>query len=202
MPIRPCILLLATLALPAQAATLVVDLRDATGAPLADAVVSVRAIGRPTPRPVGFAWGSQVVQRNIQFEPAVLIVPVGTVVGFLNQDAVRHHVYSFSAPKRFELKLFGHESTRKVLFDKTGTVALGCNIHDRMRGFIRIVDTAWANRSDARGRVTIDGITTGVVTLTVWHAGARAKNQEASFDVVVPAAGTISRSVTVPLRAR
>ena len=202
MHIRLSLLLLSTFALPAQAATLVVDLRDATGAALADAVVSVRAIGRSTPRPAGFPWGSEVVQQNIRFEPAVLIVPVGTAVGFPNRDAVRHHVYSFSAPKRFDLKLYGGESTRKILFDKTGTVALGCNIHDRMQGFLRIVDTAWANRSDARGRVTIDGITPGAVALTVWHSGARAKNQEARFDIVVPAAGSISRSITVPLRAR
>lgn len=190
------------LATPAHAATLVVDLRDTAGKPLADAVVTVHAVGRPTPRATSFAWGSEVVQRNIQFQPAVLIVPAGASVSFPNHDAVRHHVYSFSTPKKFDLKLYGRQTARAVLFDKTGTVALGCNIHDRMQGFLRVVDTAWANRSDAAGRLTIEGITPGPVAMTVWHAGARAKNQEARFEVVVPATGAISRTVTIPQRAR
>lgn len=202
MTLRLSLLLTLAIAAPADAATLVVDLRDASGAPVVDAVVTVHAVGRPTPRPAGFAWGSQVVQQDIQFQPAVLIVPVGAAVGFPNRDAVRHHVYSFSTPKRFELKLYGRETARTVTFDKTGTIALGCNIHDGMQGFLRVVDTAWANRSDARGRVTIDGITPGAVAMTVWHAGARAKNQEAVFQIVMPAAGTISRGVTVPQRSR
>lgn len=190
------------LATPGQAASLVVDLRDASGAPLADAVVSVQATGRATPRPSGFPWGSQIVQQNIQFQPRVLIVPTGAAVAFPNRDSVRHHVYSFSKPKRFELKLYGRETARAVTFDKGGTVALGCNIHDAMQGFIRIVDTAWANKSDARGRVVIEGVSPGPAVLTVWHAGARAKNQEASFVIAVPQSGTLARAVTVPLRGR
>lgn len=198
------LLALPTLALafaaPAQAANLVIDLRDASGAPLADAVVSVQATGRATPKPTGFPWGSQIVQQNIQFQPRVLIVPTGAAVAFPNRDAVRHHVYSFSKPKRFELKLYGRETARAVTFDKGGTVALGCNIHDAMQGFIRVVDTAWANKSDARGRVVVEGVSAGPAILTVWHAGARAKDQEASFAIAVPASGTLARAVTVPLR--
>ncbi|CAA9499846.1 MAG: Protein containing plastocyanin/azurin family domain [uncultured Sphingomonadaceae bacterium] len=190
------------LACPAGAAGVVIDLRDARGAPLTDVVVTVHATGRPTPRPEGLPWGAQVVQRNIQFQPAVMLVPVGATVGFPNQDAVRHHVYSFSKPKRFELKLYGREAARTVTFDKPGTVTLGCNIHDRMRGFLRVVDTAWAGKSDARGRVAIDGVTPGAATITVWHGAARAKGQEASFAVVVPASGELARAITVPLRDR
>lgn len=190
------------LACPAGAASLVVDLRDARGAPLADAVVTVHASGRPTPRPQGLPWGAQVVQQNIQFQPTVLLVPVGASVGFPNRDAVRHHVYSFSKPKRFEIKLYGREAARTVTFDKPGTVALGCNIHDRMRGFLRVVDTAWAAKSDARGRVVIDGVTPGAATITVWHGAARAKGQEASFAVAIPPSGALARAITVPLQDR
>lgn len=189
-------------AAPVHAASLVVDLRDASGAPLADAVVSVHATGRATPRPSGFPWGAQIVQQNIQFQPRVLIVATGAAVAFPNHDAVRHHVYSFSKPKRFELKLYGRETARTVTFDKSGTVALGCNIHDAMQGFIRVVDTAWANKSNASGRVVIEGVSPGAAVLTVWHAGARAKNQEASFSITVPPSGTLARAVTVPLRGR
>ena len=72
-----------------------------------------------------------VSQRNIQFHPFLTIVPVGADVSFPNLDPTKHHVYSFSPAKRFELKLFARDQSRTVHFDKPGVVALGCNIHDR-----------------------------------------------------------------------
>ena len=66
-----------------------------------------------------------MTQQNIAFNPYVLIVPVGSTVGFPNKDKVRHHVYSFSAAKKFELKLYGQQEERTVTFDKTGVVRAG-----------------------------------------------------------------------------
>jgi predicted signal transduction protein with EAL and GGDEF domain len=43
-------------------------------------------------------------------------------------DPFRHHVYSFSPAKRFELKLVVRDQSRKVAFDRPGVVAIGCNI--------------------------------------------------------------------------
>ena len=81
-------------------------LRTSTGQPGADAVVSFRPTGaRPAPpRPTRTY---EMVQEGIQFTPDVLIVPVGAQVVFPNKDKVRHHVYSFSAAKRFEFKFLG-----------------------------------------------------------------------------------------------
>jgi hypothetical protein len=112
-------------------------------------------------------------QRDLQFRPFVLIVPVGSDVSFPNHDTVRHHVYSFSPAKTFELRLYGHDETRRVRFDKAGVVALGCNIHDDMTAFIRVVDTPWVGRTDARGEVLITDVPAGSATLVVWHPYVR-----------------------------
>src|ERR1700744_598179 len=117
-PVRSLLLAAAALfvAPPVLAADLTVSLKSATGTPVANAVVSFRpAAGVPTPRPQG---RYEMVQENIQFHPFVLIVPVGASVSFPNHDRVRHHVYSFSAAKRFQLKLYGREETRAVQFGK------------------------------------------------------------------------------------
>ena len=53
-----------------------------------------------------------MAQQNIAFVPHVLIVPVGSSVTFPNRDKVRHHVYSFSKAKKFDLKLYGKDETR------------------------------------------------------------------------------------------
>ena len=104
------------------------------------------------PRAPRRAGGRFVVsQKNLQFHPFLTIVPVGADVSFPNLDPTKHHVYSFSPAKRFELKLFAKDQSRTVHFDKPGVVALGCNIHDQMSAFIVVTDSAWTARTNAQG---------------------------------------------------
>jgi plastocyanin len=85
----------------------------------------------------------EMAQQKKQFVPEVLVVPVGSEVRFPNHDTVRHHVYSFSPAKKFELKLYTGTPANPVLFDRPGVVVLGCNIHDQMVGWILVVDTPY-----------------------------------------------------------
>src|SRR6266566_2126961 len=86
------------------AASLVVDVRDTHGSPVADAVVYAVPEGRHAPVPTHAA--AVVDQKNRMFVPHVLPVQVGTAVSFPNSDKVRHQVYSFSAAKKFQLPLY------------------------------------------------------------------------------------------------
>src|SRR5690606_3582709 len=45
-------------------------------------------------------------QVDRQFNPHILPVPKGASVSFTNSDTILHHVYSFSAVRTFELKLY------------------------------------------------------------------------------------------------
>jgi len=114
---------------------------------------------------------------------------------------VRHHVYSFSPIKTFELKLFGKDQTRSVRFDKPGVVALGCNIHDNMVAFIKVVDTPYAAKSDADGRLTLHGLPAGPVQVHIWHPYMKAPDNEIVRTVMVPASGSANEAVQVDLRA-
>lgn len=157
----------------AQAAGLTVQVRNDKGQPVAGAVVTVRLLGRPTPAPRP-GQPARVTQQNLQFHPFTLVVPVGTTVSFPNLDQLRHHVYSFSPAKRFELKLYAREQNRTVTFDKPGVVPLGCNIHDSMTAFIAVVDTPWAVTTDGSGNAVLDGLPPGAVSVSVWHPYLRA----------------------------
>jgi plastocyanin len=196
-------LVLALLALsfapgPARAADLVVSVRTPEGRPVQDAVVTIpaRASG-----PIRFAWPYRMAQRNMQFDPFVLVVPVGAEVAFPNLDNVRHHVYSFSAPHPFELKLYSRDETRVVRFDKPGVVALGCNIHDSMVAFILVVETPYAAKTDAAGQAVLRGAPAGTVTVRVWHPYLKAPTNTVLAQAVVPAAGAGRVAVTAGLRA-
>ncbi len=161
---------------PATAADLVVSVRGDDGTVLQDAVVVAKpASGAASPGPVRFSWPLTMTQQNIAFNPYVLIVPVGSEVGFPNKDKVRHHVYSFSAAKRFELKLYGEQQERTVVFDKAGIVPLGCNIHDQMIGFIYVTDSPYTAKTNAAGDAVIRGLPGGPASMTVWHPDMKAR---------------------------
>lgn len=169
----------------ASAATVTVDVRGADGRPLRDAVVSVDTGG-----PAAVPHGPYLMeQRDIAFQPHVLIVPVGASVGFPNRDQVRHHVYSFSKAKTLNLKLYGKEEARSVGFDKPGVVALGCNIHDQMSGFVYVTATPYAAVSDAAGHVAITGVPAGGATLRIWHPSIRAGDNMLAQAVTIAPAG-------------
>src|SRR5262245_35721251 len=93
---------------PALAADLSVTVRSTTGAPIADAVVTVSGDGR---LPANYGQPLQVQQKDLQFHPFMLVVPKGATVTFPNLDKTRHHVYSFSKVAPFELKLYAAGET-------------------------------------------------------------------------------------------
>jgi len=161
------------LAAPLAAAPLSVRVVDAAGHPVRDAVVTLYPAGNAAraPRPGG---RYVVSQKNIQFHPFLSIVPVGADVSFPNLDPTKHHVYSFSPAKRFELKLFAKDQSRTVHFDKAGVVALGCNIHDQMSAFIVVTDSVWTARTNAQGMATFGDAPNAPGRLTAWHPYLRA----------------------------
>ncbi|NIJ18669.1 hypothetical protein FHS95_000338 [Sphingomonas naasensis] len=186
-------------ALPAHAGDVAVRVVDAAGKPVADAVVTIHPAAGVR-GPIHFPWPTTMVQKNIAFNPGTLIVPVGATVSFPNEDKVRHHVYSFSKPARFELKLFGKDQSRSYTFRTAGAVALGCNIHDTMSGFIKVVDTPFANKTDANGTTRLTGVGAGNATITVWHPRMRGKDNEVSFPIAVPAQGDLAKRIQIVLR--
>jgi plastocyanin len=169
-----------------HAATVAIDVRAIDGKPLVGAVVTVESA-----KPGAAAVRGQYIveQKDIAFQPRILIVPLGATVGFPNRDKVRHHVYSFSKPKKFDLKLYGREEARTVTFDKPGVVALGCNIHDSMSGFVYVTATPYAALTDGTGRVSIAGVPAGAARVTVWHPSIRSPGGTASQSITVTPGG-------------
>lgn len=163
-------------ATPGQAASVEVTVRDARGAAVEDAVAWAM------PKGAGAAGGKRtaaVQQIDKTFVPYVTVIQAGTPVSFPNRDEIRHHVYSFSPAKIFEIKLYAGTPAAPVLFDKPGEVVLGCNIHDHMVGYIYVVDTPHFAKSGKDGRARIDDVPAGDYDLLAWHPqqSARAEPQ-------------------------
>ena len=184
------------LAAPIAAAPLAVRVVDASGRPVRDAVVTLYPAGNGA-RPMRSSGRYVVSQKNIQFHPFVSIVPVGADVSFPNLDPTKHHVYSFSAAKRFELKLFARDQSRTVHFDHAGVVALGCNIHDQMSAFVVITTSAWTARTNAQGVAAFADAPNAPGRLTVWHPYLRAPG-----GVLQQSVGPAQRSASFSVKLR
>ncbi len=157
---------------PASAADLKVHVKDDAGKPVADAVVYVSPRDDATPM---MAPPERVVmdQRDKEFVPYVLPVRVGTSVQFPNSDNIRHHVYSFSSAKIFELPLYKSTPAGPVMFDKPGAVVLGCNIHDWMIGYVYVLETPYFEKTASNGEARLTALPAGAVEVRVWHPRLR-----------------------------
>ncbi|WP_225206107.1 carboxypeptidase regulatory-like domain-containing protein [Novosphingobium huizhouense] len=161
----------------APPAVLPLQVVDAAGLPVRDAVIEIAPPPGDTRRPA-FRWRNAMAQRDQAFVPGTLIVPRGAVVAFPNLDTVRHSIYSFSKPGPFKIDLYGHDQTRTQQFKVAGSIALGCNIHDQMRGYIRVTDTPYAALTDLNGLARIEGLAPGTYSVVVWHPAIRGANNE------------------------
>jgi plastocyanin len=185
--------------LAAGSAALEVRVLDAAGKALPDAVVfldsdQARAAVKAAPQ-------VDIAQVQRQFDPQVTVVPVGTAVNFPNRDNVRHHVYSFSAVRKFEIKLYVGTPAQPVVFDQPGVAVLGCNIHDQMAAWVVAVATPWFGKTGADGSLRLPAVPSGNYRLRSWHAalpvGAAAADQALTVGNA-PATVTVRMNVAAP----
>lgn len=150
-----------------HATSVSISLRNSADAPLEDAVV----VFDPLDAAIVPGRATAIVdQINKRFVPRVSVVRTGTAINFPNSDHIRHQVYSFSAAKSFNLKLYAGSPPSEIVFDKAGLVVLGCNIHDMMVGFIAVVDSPYYAKSSASGNVVLN-LPPGKYRMRIWHAG-------------------------------
>ena len=169
-----------------MAAEITATVRDQANEPLADAVVVAVRAGTPAPvvRP-----GREVVdQIDKEFVPYVKALVVGSAVSFPNKDNIRHHVYSFSPAKTFELPLYIGTPANPVVFDKPGVVTIGCNIHDWMIAYIYVAETPYVAATGKPGTVKLENLPAGAYAVRVWHPRMQGTEESTVRSVTVGAA--------------
>lgn len=189
--------LLGTTALFAQGAELRATIMDVADTPVVDAVIV--AVPEQPSSPGEAPTTAVENQINKQFVPHLLVVRAGTLVQFPNQDNIRHQVYSFSPAKRFELPLYAGVEAGQVLFDVPGPVALGCNIHDWMRGYIYVADSPWFAQSDSAGHAILK-MPAGRYSVRVWHPQLVAPEESTIQTVTVSSEEPQTRSWQLKLK--
>ena len=107
-----------------------------------------------------------------EFSPHVLVVPVGSSVGFPNHDPFNHNVFSLSEESPFDLGLYGRGETRTVRFAKPGIVRVYCNVHAQMSAVVVVRDNPWFAQPASDGSFALPSVPAGDYRLHLWHERA------------------------------
>lgn len=152
-----------------ESITLNFAITDVEGSPVSNGVVLLTPTHGEFPQSEPDSLPTAIMnQIDKQFVPHVLVVQKNTEISFPNADNLFHHVYSFSPTKQFELKLYKEFTAEPLLFEQSGIVDIGCNIHDWMLGYIVISDSPYFLKTDDQGlgQVTLPK---GEYSMQFWH---------------------------------
>jgi plastocyanin len=157
--------LLLSLGLIPKATTVQGQITAQNGKPAANAVIWLTG-GNKKAEPL---TNAVMDQRGKTFLPHVLVVTRGTKVAFPNSDTIMHNTYAQFEAKRFDLGLYPKGQVKYQSFDKTGVVAVRCNIHAGMSAYVVVVETPYYATTDAKGSFEIPNVAPGTYQLHVWH---------------------------------
>ena len=164
----------------------------------ANVVVWLTPINAPDAETAKPTQRYRLAQKNKQFEPHLLVLPVGSVVDFPNQDPFFHNVFSLYKGKRFDLGLYEAGESRAVHFDKPGISFIFCNIHPEMSAVVMAMSTPYYSVSNAAGDVTIRDVPPGRYRAEFWYERSSNEALQALAREITVSGDTSLGSVTIP----
>ncbi|MCR9256583.1 MAG: methylamine utilization protein [Alphaproteobacteria bacterium] len=174
---------------------------DADGEPVVGAVLTLTPLDAQPDGPVDAPDGVPVLdQADTAFEPTVVLVRAGGTVRLRNSDPFNHHVYSFSRVKQFDAVMRADGAEKEIVLEEPGVVAVGCNIHDQMRGFIYVIAAPHYRETGAAGDAVFEDLAPGRYVLRPWHPLLRGRPARWEQEVTIDAEGGV-KTVAIDLRA-
>ena len=134
-------------------------------------------------------------QRNLEFFPHVLPIPVGSSIVFPNNDKVDHNVFSMSRTKKFNLGSYNPGESKTVVFDKPGIIELRCDVHAEMAAYILVMKSPYFAVTDKKGNFEIPDagylqqfglegladLATGKYFIKTWHEKLKTQKKAVSI---------------------
>ena len=140
----------------------------------------------------------KMVQKDKQFHPHVLAVPVGAPVEFPNLDPWFHNVFSLYKGEKFDLGLYESGTSRTVRFDRPGVSFVFCNIHPEMSAYVLALETPYFAVSNDRGQIRIANVPPGRYRFEVWfERGESREMAKLSREVTVTDSATSLGTIEV-----
>jgi plastocyanin len=145
----------------------------------------------PAPKPVK----AEMSTLKKEFQPRLLVVPIGSTVTFPNLDPILHNVFSITGKNAFDLGLAGKGPGKSATFRETGIVRVFCNVHHGMFAYVVVVDTPYWTQAGDDGRFRIAGVPPGPGKLTVWNERSAPSTRE----LMLPAASPLQLGIEITM---
>jgi plastocyanin len=168
-----------------EAATVSGKVRTTSGQPIGEAYVYIDGL-----RSSAKGHTVEIKQRDKQFAPRVVVVPLGTKLVFPNQDTVIHNVFSTAPGNSFDLgSVKGGETSPPIVLLKPGPVEIFCNIHSKMRADVLVVPNSHWTRVSADGSFSLSGVPVGTRKVVLWSPTLKPVSQQVD---VTPKGGSVT----------
>ena len=134
----------------------------------------------------GKPWGPmtvQFIQRECQYFPHVLLVPVGGTVEVINDDPLTHNIHTFAFENPTMNK--GQPKTVRKISTKVEVpelIKVACDIHRWMKAWWKVVDHPYYTVTDAEGNFTLTDVLPGIYQLQIWHKSLGKIAQEVTVE--------------------
>jgi plastocyanin len=111
-------------------------------------------------------------QKNVNFDPAHVVIQKNTQLNILNRDNIFHNVFSNSDVKQFNVGKVPKNVDKVISFESVGHIQVFCDIHAFMSSIISIVDTPYFTTCREDGSFELRDIPPGKYRLVGWHSRA------------------------------
>ncbi|MBL4942159.1 MAG: hypothetical protein JKY81_10905 [Colwellia sp.] len=143
-----------------------------------------------------------VAQLGKSFTPYLSVSQVNSKVSFVNQDDITHHIYSVDSNNKFSFRIRAGQTNASETFGHVADVAMGCNIHDWMSGYLLIVNTPYFGKTDTQGQVSFNIAQQGKYNVVIWHPQLKNDNNRLSKTASIIANSTftftLKNEITTP----
>ncbi len=123
-----------------------------------------------------------VGQFGKSFSPYLSVSQINSQVNFVNRDDITHHIYSAGNENKFSFKIRAGKTNSSTTFEHASEVAMGCNIHDWMSGYLLVVNTPYFDKTDEHGRASFNIAKRGMYRIVVWHPQMQADNNRMTIE--------------------
>lgn len=145
-----------------------------SGGGIASAVVFIEGIREGKPMPALPEDARTMDQRNCQYVPHMLAVPVGSHAIFTNGDDASHNV-RVEEPGSGRVMMNQAQPVRgrrdSMMVQRAGPVSVGCDYHPWMNAYVFGVDNPYYAVTDSSGAFRLADVPPGSYTVKMWLNG-------------------------------
>ena len=135
-----------------------------------------------------------VDQKQCNFAPRVVLVPVGGTVEFLNSDRLLHNIHSRSKDNPTFNRTQPKGRAIPITFTKPEIVRIDCDLHGWMRAWVVVAEHPFYAVTNEQGEFILDNVPPGKYTLQVWQETLGTVTQ----DITVEDKGSTTVNVGMP----